>query len=70
MSLYDNIGQQNPQQALQELRSNPAAVLKHRGLNIPDGMTDPQQIVNHLLTSGQIAPPRLQMAQRLMGMRR
>lgn len=74
MSLFDNlnqanqVGRINPQQALQQLRSNPAAVLKKAGLNVPDTMKDPQQIVNHLLQSGQVSNQRLQMAQRMMGM--
>ena len=74
MSLFDSLGhgqqptQQNPQEALAQLRQNPAAMLKRAGLNIPDGMRDPQQIINHLLQSGQITNPRLQMAQRLAGM--
>ena len=72
MSLYDSIGAQpkhpNFQQALSQLRGDPAGTLKAAGLNIPDGINDPRQIVNHLLQSGQISNPRLQMAQRMMGM--
>lgn len=72
MSLYESIGNQpkqpNFQQALSQLRGNPAWTLKAAGLNIPDGMNDPQQIVSHLLQSGQVSNPRLQMAQRMMGM--
>ena len=71
MSLFDSLGQQtNPMQMMQQLRSNPATTLKQAGMNVPDGMTDPQQIVNHLLQSGQISNSRLQMAQRMMGMMR
>lgn len=72
MSLFESIGSQpkqpNFQQALSQLRGDPAGTLKAAGLNIPDGMNDPQQIVNHLLQSGQVSNPRLQMAQRMMGM--
>lgn len=72
MSLYESIGSQpkqpNFQQALSQLRGNPAETLKAAGLNIPDGMSDPQQIVNYLLQSGQVSNPRLQMARRMMGM--
>ena len=70
MSLFDMTGgqRQNPMQMMQQLRSNPAATLKQAGMNIPDGMNDPQQIVNHLLQSGQINNARLQAAQRMMGM--
>lgn len=74
MSLFDNLNQAkqggriNPQEAMQQLRSNPAAMLKKAGLNVPGTMKDPQQIVNHLLQSGQISNQRLQMAQRMLGM--
>lgn len=67
MSLFDKLGAQaSPMQMLNQLRSNPAAILRQRGLNVPDGMTDPQAIINHLLQSGQISNSRLQMAQRMM----
>ena len=61
MSLFNQLGnapqqqaqQINPAQAMQELRANPAAYLKKCGLNIPDNMTDPRQITQHLINSGQ-----------------
>lgn len=74
MSLFDNLnqaktgGRMNPQQALAQLRKDPAGTLKAAGLNIPAGLNNPQQIVNHLLQSGQVSNQRLQMAQRMMGM--
>ena len=55
----------NMQNALNQLRSNPAAILKQSGLNIPDGMNNPQQIINHLLQSGQINQGRLSQAQQM-----
>ena len=57
MSLFDTLGtnqQLTRAQALQQIRANPSAVLKQAGLNLPDGMNDPQQIVMYLLNSGQI----------------
>lgn len=57
----------NPFQRLQELKAHPGKVLKQAGFNVPDGMTDARQIINHLLSSGQVTNPRLQMAQRMMG---
>lgn len=74
MSLFDNLnqaktgGRMNPQQALAQLMKDPAGTLKAAGLNIPAGLNNPQQIVNHLLQSGQISNQRLQIAQRMMGM--
>lgn len=68
MSLYDSL-QRNPQQMLQQLRADPAGMLKQRGLNIPQGMTNPQQIVSHLMQTGQISNPRFQQAMQFMGRR-
>lgn len=79
MSLYDNLGNgnaagaanaANPQQMLQELKSNPAAILRQRGLSIPDGMNNPQQIIQHLLNSGQVPQSRYLQAMQMMGKRR
>ena len=70
MSIYDSIGQQmNPMQMIQQLRSNPAAMLKQRGLNIPAGMNDPQQIIQHLVSSGQVPQARLQQVMSMIGRR-
>lgn len=70
MGMFDQLGkgqqvQQNPMQMLSQLRSNPVGMLKQAGYNIPDGMTNPQQIINHLLNSGQINQGRLNMAQQM-----
>lgn len=50
------IPQQRPSmmQMLQQLRANPAQVLQQAGLNIPQGMNDPNAIIQHLLQSGQV----------------
>ena len=73
MSLYDQLGinpqrQQpvNPMQEVQSLRSDPTAYLKKRGFVIPEGMTDPRQITQHLLRSGQVGNMRYQQAVRLL----
>lgn len=77
MSLFDSLGghpkqqaqqRMTPQEAMQQLRSDPVGTLKQAGYNVPAGMNDAHQIVNHLLQSGQVSNPRLQMAQRMMGM--
>lgn len=74
MSIYDQLGQQqasNPMQLLQQLKQNPTSALQSAGLNIPAGVTNPQQIVQHLIQSGQVPQTRLsqamQMMQRLRG---
>lgn len=48
-----------PMEMLQQLRQNPSAVLKQAGYNVPENMTNPQQILNHLLQSGQVTNARL-----------
>ena len=75
MSLFDQLGQQsqqmNPAQALQQIKANPAQVLKGRGINIPAGMNNPQQIIQYLVQSGQMPQNRVTQAmQMLSGMRR
>lgn len=73
MSLFDSLGvgnasanvPTNPMQMLSQLKGNPAQMLKQAGYSIPDGMNNPQQIVNHLLNSGQVNNGRLSMAQQM-----
>ena len=78
MSIFDQLnGQQVPRgnigqmqqataDALRQLQNNPAAMVRQRGLSIPDGMNSPEQMVRHILNSGQVTGPRAQMAQMLM----
>ena len=46
---------------------NPGAFLSRAGLSVPAGMRDPQQIVQHLLNSGQVSNQRFQQIQQMMG---
>lgn len=68
--LFDQIGAQQaaPQmgQLVQQIKSNPAAMLQQRGFNIPAGMNNPQHIINHLISSGQV--PQSRYAQLLQNM--
>ena len=62
MGLFDRhktqqgVGQQSadPRMGFQQMQQNPASFFGQLGVNIPEGMTDPGQIINHLKTSGQI----------------
>lgn len=75
MSMFDRLGQgaqQQPQgksreEALREIKADPVGVLRQRGLNVPAGITDPMQMVNHLIQTGQVGGPRLQMVQQMIG---
>lgn len=75
MSLFDQLQggprapQINPQQMLAQLRANPAAVLQQRGLNIPQGMNNPQAILQHLVQTGQVPNARVQQAMQMLGRR-
>ena len=55
----------NMQNALAQLRANPAAILKQAGLNVPNGMNDPNAIINHLMQSGQINQNKLAQLQQI-----
>ena len=70
MGVFDKLGQKpqqlSPTQMLQQLRSNPVSMLKQAGYNIPDGMNNPQQMVNYLLQSGQVPKARYQQAMQML----
>jgi hypothetical protein len=52
----------NPMQMVQQLQSNPVGFLKNAGYNIPEGLNNPNQIIQHLLQSGQVTQGRYQQA--------
>lgn len=77
MSNFEKLGQQQapqmgqPQQMgqlLQQIKANPAQMLKQAGYNVPENASDPQQIINHLIQSGQVTSSRLQIMQRMAQM--
>ena len=45
----------NPMQMLQQLRQNPVQMLRQAGLNVPDNLTSPNDIIQHLMSSGQVS---------------
>ena len=51
--------QMNPLQYLGQFMQNPLAALRTSGYSIPDGMNDPRQIANHLISSGQLGRGKL-----------
>lgn len=58
----------NPMQMLQQLRSNPMQFIQRAGFRVPQNMTDPNAIIQHLMQTGQVSQERynqaFQMAQR------
>ena len=70
MSIFENLGQQKPQDMRTEMgriQQDPGAYLQQRGFSIPAGMTDPKMITQHLLRTGQVGNPRLQMVMKMLG---
>lgn len=57
--------QNNPLMMLMQLKQNPSAVLGSK-FNIPQGMNDPDQILQHLLNTNQVSQ---QQVNQLMSMR-
>ena len=45
----------NPLAMLQQLKANPMQFLMQRRMNLPQGMTDPHAILNHLMQTGQVS---------------
>lgn len=58
--------QNNPMQMIQQIRSNPYQFLLNKGLNIPQTMSNPQDIVNHLMKSGQVSQQQYNNAVQMM----
>lgn len=75
MGLFDRLGGQQTQQITPDMmrqeigsiKANPGQYLSGRGFTIPNGMTDPKQITQHLLQTGQIGGGRLQQVMRMIG---
>lgn len=71
--LFNSLGEkpQTQQQLVQQLKKDPAAFMKSRGFNIPQGVDvhNPQSIINGLLQSGQIGNNRFRMVMQMLGRR-
>lgn len=48
---------------LQGMKQNPMQILSQYGLNIPNNINNPQDIIQHLLNSGQISQEQVNNAQ-------
>lgn len=77
MSIFEKLHQQGQQQKqispdemrteIGRIQADPGAYLQQRGFTIPQGMTDPRQITQHLLQSGQVGQGRLQQVMKMLG---
>lgn len=53
--LYQMMNKNNPMAMLSQIKSNPVGFLTQRGLNIPQGMNNPNDIIQHLMRTGQVS---------------
>ena len=65
MPFGGNMPQMNPMQMLQQLRQNPAQMLRRAGLNVPDNLNDPNQIIQHLMNSKQVTQQQYEQARQM-----
>jgi hypothetical protein len=65
MPFGGNMPRVNPMQMLQQLRQNPVQMLRQAGLNVPENLNDPNQIIQHLMNSGQISQQRYEQARQM-----
>lgn len=66
--LYQELNRKvNAQDALRELKMNPAQLIRQAGYNVPANIANnPQAAVMHILQSGQVSNPVMSMLSRLM----
>lgn len=66
--LYQEMNRKvNAQDALRELKMNPAQLIKQAGYNVPANIANnPQSAVMYLLQSGQVSNPVMSMLSRLI----
>ncbi len=69
--LYQELNRKvNMQDALTQLRSNPAQLIRQAGYSVPANIANnPQAAVIHILQSGQVRSPVMQVLNRMMGRR-
>lgn len=63
-----NVPRMNPMQMLQQLQQNPAQMLRQAGLNVPDNLSSPNEIIQHLMSSGQVSQARYNKAREMAEM--
>ena len=66
--LYQMMGGNNIISMLPQIKQNPMAFLNRAGFNVPAGITGPQQIVQHLVQTGQVNQQQLNYAQQMAQM--
>lgn len=57
----------DPRAKFRELQQDPTATLSQAGLSVPQGSSDPHQMVDYLVQSGQISPALYNKVARFLG---
>lgn len=58
----------NIMQMLPGMKQNPLGTLQSVGFNVPNGLNNPQQIIQHLMQTGQVNQQQLNYAQQMAQM--
>lgn len=53
--LFQTMSQNNPLAMIGQIKQNPVQFLAQRGVNIPQGMNDPNEILQHLMKTGRVS---------------
>lgn len=61
--LMGGMGGMNIIQMLTQLKNNPLQLLQKAGFNVPNNINNPQEMIQHLLNSGQVSQAQLNQAQ-------
>lgn len=59
------MGGNNLMGMLAQFKQNPTAMLQRAGFNVPQGVGSPQQIVQHLMNSGQLSQQQYDQARQM-----
>lgn len=59
------MGGGNPLAMLQQLKQNPLSMLQRAGFNVPQNLNSPQDIVQHLMNSGQLSQQQYDQARQM-----
>lgn len=55
----------NPMQMFMQLKANPIQFLQRAGFNVPSNLNSPNDIIQHLMNSGQISQERYNQARQM-----
>ena len=61
-------GMGNMMQMLGQLKQNPMAMLQRAGMNVPGNITNPQEMIQHLMNSGQVTQQQFDQARQMAQM--